>query len=64
MLIDILVLILVVLLLCWIISLIPVPNGAPPYIKNVLYIILAVICIVWLLNVIGYVDLGIHRYRR
>lgn len=63
-LIELIVLVLVVSLVCWIITLIPFPAGAPPFLRNVLFIIVALICIVWLLDLGGLWDLGVHHRGR
>ncbi len=52
----------VVALLFWIVSLLPLP-ASPPFLRNVLYIIVALCLIVWLLNLGGYVDLGVRLHK-
>ncbi len=57
------VLVLVFVLLCWIVSLLPLP-ASPPALRNVLYILLAVLAIVVLLDLVGGIDIGLHRRLR
>lgn len=58
--IELVVLLLVVCLLCWIVSLLPLP-ASPPFLRNVFYILIALLCIVWLLDFGGVADIGLHR---
>ncbi len=55
------VLVLVALLLFWCVSLTPLP-AKPPFLRNVLFILLALLCVCVLLDLIGWVDIGIHRH--
>lgn len=64
----ILVLFVLVLVAClgfWIVSILPLPDQPPKLAKTVrpvLYILLALLCICVLLDLIGWVDIGIHRH--
>jgi ABC-type transport system involved in multi-copper enzyme maturation permease subunit len=55
---TVLCLILVVFLAFCIIGWLPVPKNAPPYTRNVLYILLALVCIFWLLSFSGILSSG------
>lgn len=52
--------ILIVVVLCWIVSLLPLPASAPPWTRNVLYLIVALICLAWLLDA-GGCGLGLNQ---
>ena len=52
---SLLIVLAVLVIVCWIISVVPLPAGAPASTKTVAYIIVAIIAIVWLLKFGGLV---------
>ena len=56
--IQIIAMVLILLLVCWVISLLPIPAKAPPHLRNILYILVALVAICWLLDFAGIVHIG------
>lgn len=57
---GILLVLLIFVVLCWIASLLPVPKGAPPWTRNMYYLVVALICLAWLFDMSGH-GLGLHK---
>lgn len=53
MLLSLIIVLVVLAIVCWIISIIPLPAGAPAMVRTIAYIIVAIIAIVYLLRVAG-----------
>jgi hypothetical protein len=53
--------VLILCIVCWIISILPLPSGSPPFIRTVLYIIVGIVIILWLMQIGGFVNLGLHH---
>lgn len=58
-LVGLLVWVLILALLCWVVSLVPLP-ASPPWLRNILYIVVALIAIVLLLGVLGLAPVGLR----
>lgn len=54
--------VLIFAVLCWIVSILPLPRQ-PPFLRNVLYVVVGIFALMMLLNLVGWVDLGWHPVR-